>query len=111
MPANIIGLFLELMPDTVAVRKALAVSTTGVVTSYSTSEARPCYISGKIRQVRDTSGQVRVSTLKVIFGGVFNLTVLDEYTLPSRYDPQIVPAIAVQPVSDENGPHHEVVYF
>lgn len=111
MPAPIIGLFLELMPDTISVRTAGAISTTGVVTSYGAATPRLCYISGKVRQIRDSSGQIRVSTLKVIVGGVFGLTVLDEYTLPSRFDPQMMPAIAVQHVSDENGPHHEVVFF
>jgi len=43
--------------------------------------------------------------------GVPGATVNDRFTLPARFSPLQPLPLAVEHVPDENGPHHEVVYF
>lgn len=71
-----------------------------------------CYISEKSRLVRDPStGREVVSSFKITVAATDDLTVESHrYTLPVRFNPrESLTAISVKKVSDENGPHHEVV--
>jgi hypothetical protein len=112
MTASIVNDLLELMPDTLT-------ATPGHLDGYGKFVASgavlalPCYISGKTRLVRDLTGQEVVSSMKVTVGGVNDLTVEGHrYTLPTRFNPRVdLRAILVKKVSDEDGPHHEVVMF
>lgn len=72
----------------------------------------PCYIEGESLLVRGSDGVEVVSSIQV-FVDPSNLTTHGHrYTLPSRFDPyQDLQALAVGKVSDESGPHHEVVMF
>lgn len=73
----------------------------------------PCYISGKVRLVRNASGNEVVSSVKVTCAEVNTLTTTGfRYTLPSRYTPNAdIEAISTKPVSDEGGAHHEVLFL
>lgn len=72
-----------------------------------------CYISGKIRLIRSLTGQEVVSSVKVIVNSINTLTTTGyRYTLPTRFDPRVdIEALSVKHVSDEDGPHHEVVFL
>lgn len=69
------------------------------------------YISGRVREVTDLSGNKRISTIKMTIKGTPGATVRHSYMLPERFVPRSPQPIIVKPVSDENGPHHEVVFF
>lgn len=111
MADSIVPYLEDLMADTVSVRPATSFDELGRPVAYGTSRDIKCKISGNNREIRDVTGTIRVSTVKVTLAGVFSVNVTDEYTLPARFVPRIMPAIMVKRVSDENGPHHEVVYF
>ena len=72
---------------------------------------RSARVSGQITLVRDVTGQEKVSRVMAIFAGDFGLTVDHYYTLPLRFIPANPPAIAVHSHTDENGAHHQTVYF
>jgi hypothetical protein len=100
----------DMFPDTMSVRRKATGDWMGAET-FGTAFTVPCRITQAVAMVRDADGQERASRVKVIVNGVYNLKTTDEFTLPSRFDPAKMDAISVQPVSDENGPHHEVVRF
>jgi hypothetical protein len=101
------------MPDTLIATPGTELDAFGKFTATTPVLNLPCYISGKVRLVRDNTGREVVSNVKVTVGGVNNLTVrLHRYTLPARFEQKDdLRAILVKHVSDENGPHHEVVFF
>lgn len=112
MPEPITTPLLDLFPDTMTVNVASAGSDAyGVPVSYGASVNYRVAIIGRTTLVRDSSGQERTSTRHAIFASAPGLRVRDKYTLPARFEPREVVAIAVKSVTDENGPHHEVVYF
>lgn len=117
MPASIIPLVLDMMADTVE-------ATPGTLDGYGKFTATPggpvlslpCYRSGKIRRVMDTTGREIVSTFKLTVGSTDDLTVqLHRY----KYIPVVsesssqdnLIAIDVKKVNDENGLHHQVIFF
>ena len=112
---------LELMPDTVGVEAPGSESETGVITGYGTLTNRHAHVTGILQQVLGNDGQEHTSKIQATFAGAFGLTVNHRYTLPARFstnpsdtsDTQARQhkAIAVGHQSDENGAHHEVVYF
>lgn len=79
--------------------------------TYGPSFPMPCRIVGNSMTVKDRTGKEVTSTVQVTAAGLFNLTDDDRFTLPAGYDPQQPPAIRVDKVSDENGPHHETIKF
>ncbi len=72
-------------------------------------------IQGRLKNghkiVKDRTGQEVVSRVQFWAAGVFGLTADDEYTLPAPWTPSKPQAVAVELITDENGPHHEVVMF
>lgn len=72
-----------------------------------------CYIEGGRRMVQDFKGAQVVSKLMVVLFGVYGVEDHDyRWTLPAGFGPSTPRrALSVDVFSDENGPHHEVVYF
>lgn len=120
MPQAIAPHLLDMMSDTVSCQPG-TLDGFGKFTAVGVALVGTCHISGKNRMIRDNEGNEVVSSLKVIvvdsLGAALGLlpdtpTLSYRYTLPNRYIPNSnLTALAVKPVQDENGPHHEVVYF
>lgn len=80
-----------------------------------------CRIGGRTKTVADSDGRERVSSVQATVPGAYGLQTNDRYTLPARFsvnpsDPTDLvarqpEALGVDQLSDENGPHHEVVQF
>jgi hypothetical protein len=78
-------------------------------------------ISGRMLSVVGSDGQEHVSRVQATVPGPYGLTAKNRYTLPLEYslepwNPDNLgarqpEAIAVAREPDENGPHHETVYF
>ncbi len=100
----------DLFTDTVTVESCVSVDGFGNPT-YAAGAARAARVSGKVMTVRDQQGHETVSTVQVTLAGAFGVTVKDRFTLPARFVPTQPLPIAVKEASDENGPHHETVYF
>lgn len=112
MPSQIVPALVDLFPDVI-------VATPGSNSGYGTFIASgatvsiPCRISDGARMVRDQAGREVVSSVRVITAGMFSLNARSyRYSLPARYAPGTsLTATAVQTISDENGPHHQIVNF
>ena len=111
MPLPIIGDLLDLFPDTIEVRRALTFDGYGNVATFGPVETFPANIIGRTMTVLDKSGIEQTSTRHVIIGAPANTSVRDEFTLPARFDPRVKPAISIRYATDENGAHHETVFF
>jgi hypothetical protein len=70
-----------------------------------------CHLRGEHKLVKNSAGQEELSTVQAWLDGVYGVSIQGRFTLPARYSPQQPPAIAVDPHTDENGPHHEKVMF
>jgi len=102
---------LDLMPDEIGVEPYIDSDGRGKANSDALVN-RTCRIStGHQKIVRDAAGKEVVSTIMVVLGGAFNIRALDRFTLPVRFSPRQPVAISVVHSSDENGPHHERVFF
>lgn len=85
-------------------------------TASGAPQALPCYISTKGVSIRDAANQEVLASVKVI---VFtNDPLLNQegyrFQLPAGFpqaDDDELKALKVQFVSDENGVHHQVLYF
>lgn len=86
---------------------------TGKFTASGSPLTIKCRISGKVKIVRNTIGQEVVSSVQAVTNSFNNLTVNNHrYTLPVRFNPRLsLKALAIVPVSDENGPCYERVMF
>lgn len=102
---------LDLFPDTITVEPYVSSDGKGKAT-YGAGVDRTARISqGHHKIIRMPDGQERVSTIMAVFAGAFNITAKDRYTLPARFSPRQPVAISVVHSSDENGAHHERVFF
>lgn len=110
MADQIVEDLLDLMPDTIRVRRATGPANDEGEEPY---EAEPgteykCKISGITEIVNNTTRH----QLKATIGTRDVLKNEDMYILPERYDPRVYfGGVQVQPVSDENGHSHSVVFF
>lgn len=100
----------DMFPDTVRV------NTYGPPDEYGESQLLssrelPARVDGKIKMVKDMGGQDQISSVQVVFPGVYHLTVEMEYILPIRFDPRNPKPISVGHGTDEDGPSHERVFF
>lgn len=112
MPNEIVTALLDLFPDTVRLRNRAATSGFGNESWAAFVSPNPrARIVGKKMNIEGPNGQVIKSSMHVILAGVFDVTVLTEITLPARFLPRIPKIVAVRYSTDENGPHHETVYF
>lgn len=118
---------LELMPDIVVVHRFLGTDGFGdEVYDEANPENIPGRVVGKVMTVTGKDGLEHVSMVQFTAGGAFNLTSFDRYTLPVRFssdplkDPSNTAAalnarrpepLAAIISGDENGPHHETIFF
>lgn len=118
MPDPITTPLFELAPDTLVAQPVTTDEWGDWVSSGQALNLR-CRISGKTRMVRDpVSGREVVSSLRATVMSTPGLHLDKDnagfrFTLPSdRPAPRTnLKALDIKHVSDENGPHHEVVIF
>lgn len=100
----------DLMADTVSVAPWTGADAFGAPT-YGSPVTYPAHIAGKIAMVRNLQGEEQVSTVTVYLGSATaGVKAEDLLVLPTRFQPQSPAIVSVAKVSDENGPHHEVLY-
>lgn len=111
MAGQIIDDLLDFFPHLIGVEPHLSSTGRGVA-SYGPLVNRSARISsGHQRIVRDENGKEVTSTIMAVFAGAFGIKALDRYTLPAGFEPTNPVAVKVVRSSDENGPHHERVFF
>lgn len=120
MPDEIYTELAELCADTVVVQTYLTSDIEGQA-SYGSTRTLIARVIGRTRLVLGSDGVEQVSNVQVVFPGPVGVTAQDLFTLPVRFsaDPnnpsnlraRQPQAIAVDRESDENGAHHETVYF
>ena len=101
----------DLFADGMGWRKVLTTDRYGDPTSYAASVPLDVHLGGRIRMVRDRAGNEQVSSIQATIADTPGVAVGDEFTLPADYDPRQPEALAVQPSRDEDGAHHETVFF
>lgn len=102
---------LELCPDEVLVEAPPSTDGFGDPGTYGRVRRVRARVRGQIRNVRDEGGDLVVSSVHATLMEPVGATVRHRYTLPDRFAPTQPKPIAVSPATDENGAHHEVVYF
>lgn len=102
--------FTDMMPDTLTVQPG-HLDAYGAFVPSGAALSPNCRIRGQVRTVRNAQGKEVVSSYQALVDGVYNLTTdQHRYTLPARFSPRSnLEAVAVQQVSDEDGPCYEVV--
>ena len=123
MPSPITEDLAELFADTITVEPYLSETRYGVPT-YGASFPCSAKVTGRTKIAIDSDGVERVSNCQVVIKGAFGVSPQDRYTLPVRFSINPLAttpegllegrqprAIAVDQESDENGAHHETVYF
>jgi hypothetical protein len=111
----------DLMPDTVIIEQPLTFDLDGEPLTYSAPVNAPARVVGKQQLVRALDGVEHMSATEATLGGVYGLTLQTRVTLPVRFSRlpaqpgnlaarQFQP-MAVEQLSDENGPHHEKAFF
>lgn len=122
MAAPLIPSLLDLFPETVTIEPCATEDAIGG-RSYGAAVTVACRITQRVRQVRAETGEERVSTVQLLLAGDYGQTVTTKsrYTLPARFAPSAADvadvtlrqpvAVAVGYATDENGPHHQRVYF
>lgn len=109
-----------MFPDKITIEPTTGSDAYGTKT-YGASYIVDARIVGRVKIVADQDGKESVSSVQATLAGSFNVSAADRFTLPARFssnptDPDEIiarqpQALAVDQTSDENGPHHEVVYF
>lgn len=122
MPAPITGDLADMFGDEIIVERWLQDDNYGE-SQYDTANPQtiPARIIGRTRMAIDADGNEQVSNVQAMLPGEYNVSTKDRFTVPLRFssapfDPTNLVArqpraLAVDRSSDENGPHHEVVYF
>lgn len=110
--APIVDELIDLFADVIGVETAGVQDGEGTIT-YGASVDRVCRIGGGHMLVRDRDGRQQTSTVQVWIAGSFGLTADDRYTLPAGegFDPLQPKAISIGKWRDEDGAHHEKVFF
>lgn len=98
----------DMMPDTVSVEPFSGVDQYGAY-SYGTAVSYRARAQGRMRMITDVNGEQRMSQVTVYISGT-GIGPQDRLTLPARFSPTQPSILSVQPVSDEHGTHHTVIY-
>lgn len=109
----ITGPLADMFPHEVTVETVQSDDGFGNVT-YASGVARSCMVRPMAeRRHSSRTGQEYTTTGKILFAGVYGLTPNARITLPAALslDPTVVIAEEAGPISDENGPHHDKVFF
>ena len=101
--------FRALMPHLIIVTPYSAQNRYGEPT-YGTAKEYKGRVQQKVRQVRDLTGEERVSMVTIFLDTTDAITPRDKLTLPAGFTPQTPPIISVARQSDEAGLHHSVIY-
>jgi hypothetical protein len=99
---------LDLMPDEIVVTP-LTRTGSGKETA-GTPVPFPAHVSGRIQLVKDPDGKIVKSSVQAIVAAT-GLSLTSRFTLPARFTPREPLALAIDRATDENGAHHETVYF
>ena len=110
MPDAITGPLADLFGDSISAQPG-SLDAFGDWIPSGAAIAVSCRISFDSRLVRDGRGREVVSSARATCAGVYDLSVeAHRFTLPASFEPRDdITAIAVSTISDENGPHHEVI--
>mgnify|MGYP003575312675 FL=1 len=111
MAAPIIDDLADLLTTEVSFRIPSAKNERGTVTAWNATQTAYCRVVGRTRRVMTPQGTETTSSYHIVLDGYYGITHDTEFTLPSRLVPSVVRPIAIQKSEDENGPHHERVYF
>lgn len=76
--------------------------------TYGAAVPIQCRVQEKIERVAIASGEEVLSRGRVYLGSITGVETKDRITLPDGTTPEI---LSVQKVNDEDGPHHEVLFF
>lgn len=107
---SIVNDLLEFFPDNITIETFVSSDGMGART-YGPGVIWKGRVKGQHKLVRDTDGVDQMSTVNVVFAGAPGCSAKDRFTLPARFVPQQPKAISIDSSTDENGPHHERVYF
>lgn len=110
MTSEIYTALADLFSDTILVSGFVSSSETGDRT-YSAGVTIDCMVFGKQQLVKNSQGQDQISTVQVITKGYYGINPLDLIQIPVRFDLREPAIISVEKYTDENGPHHETIYF
>ena len=100
----------DLFPDMLVYTPTTSVDGRGTMTPGTPVNIQASVV-GKVRNVAMPDGQLQISSVQAHLAGVFGVTVQGKFTLPVRFVPRSPKPLAVDHATDENGAHHEVVYF
>lgn len=105
--------FLDLMPLTVTVQKALPgqYDSVGAVKLSDTILSYRARAEVSQRRITDSNGQVITSTMQVFIAAQEMISPEDKISLPAGLVPNGKQIQAVLPEYDEEALHHMVVYF
>lgn len=81
--------------------------------TYGTAVEYQCRVVGRNRMIRAFDGNERLSTVQVYLSSIPTVPVVgpkDRVTLPEDHIPQQPPIMAILRETDEDGPHHLVLY-
>ena len=95
----------ELYPDIVYVEPKTGINVNNEET-YGAKKEYQARVSGSHKQVRDTTGELRLSTVQVHLYAKDVIGPDDRVTLPDDWTPQQPRILEVQMVPDEDGLHH-----
>lgn len=109
---SIVPLLLDLFPDTVQYRPIVSgFDFVGKEKGFGSQQNIRARVAKKTRRIRNQEGQMVTSGVTAHLAGVFGVDVRGEFILPVRFSPRKMRAVAVHNGTDENGAHHEIVYF
>ncbi len=110
MTDAIAGQFSDMLSDTVAVETLTGTDGFGDPT-YEDKVDRSARVGAGGERMIGEDGQEFVTKGKVIFAGSYGVKQGDRLTLPEDFQDREVIVRRAFPVRDENGPHHDKVFF
>ena len=78
--------------------------------TYGAAVEHPARVVGKVTRVKTQNGEEKVSTVTVYVDTVAAISLEDQLTLPGGWLPRTPQILKVQPVENEDGPDHTVLY-
>lgn len=100
--------WLYMCPHTVTIEPFVSRDGFGAPT-YGTAVTFQARVQGKNRMIRTRDNVEAVSTVQVYIASTPVVSPDDRVTLPSGFTPSQPPILSVQPISDEQGAHHQVI--
>jgi hypothetical protein len=83
----------------------------GTPTSLGTPQNLRAQVVGEHRTVFGKDGKEAVSNVHAILARPYNVNMDAIYQLPSSFAPRTPPVINIISEPDENGEHHQTIYF